>query len=392
VRLGFVVPRYGPDVLGGAETAARLLAQRLAGRAGWSVDVFTTCARDAATWEDVYPPGREVVQGVAVHRFRSRSGRGDGFAAARAAALHDPARTSRSVADAFVEQLGPVCPDAVDAAETSPCDLVAFGPYLYHPVVTGVPRLGRRAVLHGAAHDEPEIRLPVYRDVFEGAGALVHWSEVEQRLTASLFGRTATKPQIVLGLGVERGDGDPGAARRAIAVGDEPYFLCLGRTLDAKGTTMLARYFAAARERRGWPARIVFAGPVVDPPPELPGVVVAGPVDERTKWGLLRGATALVSPSPLESLSIVLLEAWSVGIPVVVNGACAVTVDLCGRAGGGCWFEGFTTFEVALDRMLRDAQLRERLARAGRSYVERHFSWAVVEDRYARFLEQRAAA
>jgi glycosyltransferase involved in cell wall biosynthesis len=390
VKLGFIVPRYGLEVHGGAELAARLLAEHVATRPGWSAEVFTTCAQDAATWQDVYDPGTVSINGVSVHRFRSRAGRGTDFAAARTAALRDPRTASSSVAARYVEQLGPVCPDAVDAAEASACPVVAVGPYLYHPTVTGVSKLGSRAVLHAAAHDEPDIRLPIYRETFGRAGAFVHWSEPEQRLVSCLFPATMTAPQLVLGLGTEPGTGDVTTARRALDLGEEPYVLCLGRTLDAKGTTMLARFFAASRARRRDPLQLVYAGPIVDRPPSAPGVRVTGPVDEATKWGLLRGATAVVSPSPAESLSIVLLESWSVGTPVLVNGACSVTVDQCVRSGGGLWFDSFGTFDVALDRLAGRSPLRRRLGDAGRGFVERHYTWPVVVDRYTRFLERVA--
>jgi glycosyltransferase involved in cell wall biosynthesis len=390
VNIGFVVPRYGFDVLGGAEHAARLLAEHIAAQPGWSADVFTTCAQDAATWADVYEPGTAELNGVAVHRFRARAGRGANFAAARADALAAPRSASPAVAMRFVEQLGPVCPDAVDAAVASPCPLVAAGPYLYHPVVTAVPRLGSRAVLHAAAHDEPELRLPVYGELFAHAGALAHWSTVEQGLVGALFPATATRPQCVVGLGTEAGPGDATDARRALGLGDDPYVLCLGRTLEAKGTTMVARFFGASRTRTRRSLRLVFAGPVVDRPSAEPGVVVAGPVDEPTKWGLLRGAEALIAPSPNESLSIVLLEAWAVGTPVLVNGACRVTVDQCVRSGGGLWFDGFATFDVALDRVC-EPRLHARLGTAGRAFVARRYSWPMVTERYTRFLERVAA-
>jgi glycosyltransferase involved in cell wall biosynthesis len=391
MRVGLVVPRYGTEVLGGAELAFRELAEHVSARPGWSVDVYTTCALDASTWRNEYEPGTVTVNGVAVHRFASRSGRGADFANARAAALLDPARATPSVSERFVEQLGPVCPDAVAAAANSTCEVLACGPYLYHPVVSIVGHAGRRAVLHPAAHDEPEIRLPVYRTMFEQAGGLVFWSDSEAQLAASLFPCTATVPQLVLGLGVESHDGDAEAARAAVGLDDRPYVLCLGRMLAAKGTTMLSRFFGASQAARRRSLQLVFAGPIVDAPPAGADIVVAGPVDEAIKWGLVRGAAAVVSPSPYESLSIVLLEAWSEGVPVLVNGTCAVTVDQCARAGGGLWFSSFETFDVALDRLVRHAGVREQLGRAGKAFVEQHCAWPVVVDRYVRFLERMAS-
>ena len=55
-RLAFVPPRYGPDVVGGAEPVLRQIADGLADR-GWTVDVLTTCARDHYTWANEYPAG-----------------------------------------------------------------------------------------------------------------------------------------------------------------------------------------------------------------------------------------------------------------------------------------------------------------------------------------------
>ncbi|MCZ7531676.1 MAG: glycosyltransferase [Acidimicrobiia bacterium] len=115
-------------------------------------------------------------------------------------------------------------------------------------------------------------------------------------------------------------------------------------------------------------------------------MVVAGPVDEATKWGLLRGALALVSPSAYESLSLVVLEAWSVGTPVLVNGACATTRRHCATSGGGLWFEGFGAFDRAVERLVADGDLRAAMGSAGSAYVEARYRWPVVLDRYTSFL------
>ena len=69
-KVAFVTPRYGPEVMGGAEAAARQLAEHLTAQCGWTVEVFTTCAVDHITWDDVLTPGDSVLNGVTVHRFR----------------------------------------------------------------------------------------------------------------------------------------------------------------------------------------------------------------------------------------------------------------------------------------------------------------------------------
>jgi glycosyltransferase involved in cell wall biosynthesis len=136
---------------------------------------------------------------------------------------------------------------------------------------------------------------------------------------------------------------------------------------------------------------LVFAGPVHDRPAPHPDVVVAGIVDEETKWGALRGTSALVSPSWYESFSLVLLEGWLAGRPALVNAACAATRDHCRASGGGLWFSSYATFESALDRVLGDAGLAAHLGAQGQAYVDRRYRWPKLTARYQRFLARVAA-
>lgn len=389
MRIAYVVPRYGLEVVGGAELGARMLAERLVAHLGWQVEVLTTCARDSGTWADEYPPGEEVVNGVLVRRFPSKAGRDPGFEALSKRLLRHPEGASPDDQERWVELQGPLCPELLDALAETPADIAAFYPYLYHPTVAGIGRQRGRAVMHPAAHDEPPLRLPLFRDVFDAADGLVFQTWGERNLVESRF-PIAHVPAVVVGLGVEPADGEPAAARDRLGVGARPYLCCLGRVDDGKGAGLLAAFFAAYKRRRPGSLALVFVGPVVHRPPPHPDVFVIGAVDEATKWGALRGALALVSPSPLEAFSLALVEGWQAGLPALVNARCAATVEHCRRSGGGLWFSSYPSFEVALGRLVSSTSLRARLARAGRSYVEARFSWPAVIHRYSRFLVEVA--
>src|SRR5262249_12812813 len=149
------------------------------------------------------------------------------------------------------------------------------------------PAVADRAVLHAAAHDEPFLHLPMYRAVFGSAAALAYWSHPEQHLVERTFA-VASKPALVVGLGVDAGPGSAEDARRGLGLGDEPFVWCLGRVDDGKGGGLLAEAFTRYAQRRADAPRLVFAGPIVHAPPTHPKITVAGPVDEPTKWGLLR--------------------------------------------------------------------------------------------------------
>ena len=405
MRVAFVVPRYGPAIIGGAETAARLLAERLVALRGWDVDVLTSCAEDFVTWDDVYPPGETWIGGVRVVRFRSAAGRDPSFHPLSASLLADPAAASIADTERWVDLQGPVTPHLADAAAGWPADVVVFYPYLYYPTVRVIGRVAAPTILHPAAHDEPALHLPVFPRVFGAADALVFQTEAERHLVERTF-PVASHHQLLLGLGVDDpwSDGSPTGSDAGSVSGPDagpasgadqfpvgPYLVCLGRVDSHKGTTLLARYFARYKARRPGPLRLVLAGPVVDAPPDHPETDVLGPVSDQAKWALLAGASALVSPSPWEAFSLVVAESWSARTPVLVNAGCAATVEHCRRSGGGLTFDGYGEFEVAVDRLVGDTSFGDALGDRGRAYVDARFRWPHVIDRYATFVESVVA-
>ena len=75
MKVAFVTPRYGPQVMGGAETAARQLAEHLVAETEWEAEAYSTCALDPHTWADELEPGDSEINGVPVHRFVGAHGR-----------------------------------------------------------------------------------------------------------------------------------------------------------------------------------------------------------------------------------------------------------------------------------------------------------------------------
>jgi len=204
-----VVPRYGPEIIGGAETAARALAERLVSLKGWDVEVLTGCADDFVSWADVRPAGVESVNGVRVVRFASSAGRDPSFHPLSAALLADPAAATAADAERWVDLQGPVVPDLVDAALDSGSDALIFYPYLYYPTVRVIDRVRTPTVLHPAAHDEPALRLPVFRRVFTAADGLVFQTAAERDLVQGLH-----PPSAPPGPGRRRSPRAPGATAR----------------------------------------------------------------------------------------------------------------------------------------------------------------------------------
>ena len=391
MKVAYVTVRYGPDILGGAEQACRQLAEHLA-TTGDDVEVHTTCATDAVTWADDLVPGTTVEQGVTVHRHRVVAGRDPDFDRFSGQVFGGPSAPDEAMQQRWLDLQGPVCPDAVEGAMASGADLVIATPYLYWPTVE-VARHSDRIVLHPAAHDEGPIHLPVIARAFAAARGLAYYTDGERRLVERLWPELTATPQLVVGLGIDPDagrDADPADFRSAAGLGDRPYLLYVGRVDDGKGVRMLARFFATFKRRHPGPLALVLAGAIVNQPDPHPDVIVTGPVSEAHKVSAMAGAAVFVNPSANESFSIVLLEAWSVGAPVMVNARCPATVEHTRRSRGGLAFKDYATWETAVQRLLADRPTAAAMGAAGREYVVDNFAWPVVTARYRSWLERVA--
>jgi len=166
----------------------------------------------------------------------------------------------------------------------------------------------------------------------------------------------------------------------------EPFLLYMGRIDPSKGCEELFRYFMELLKQSSGSRKLVLLGKPTMPIPKHPDIVALGFVDEQTKWDALAACDLLVMPSPYESLSIVLLEAWAVGKPVLVNGRCDVLVGQCRRAQGGVWYTSEDEFQVAIEKM--DEQIRNQLGFQGKAFIEKRYTWSVIENDYLSLLDQ----
>ena len=388
-RVAFVVQRYGPDVCGGAEHHCRLVAERMVRH--WDVRVLTTCAVDHHTWRNVLPSGDADLHGVRVRRLpvdrpcdKERMWR-----------LEQRTRQpGHTLADehGWIDAQGPLVSSFLPElhALARDVDFFVFFTYLFALTVRGLPAVGRRSMLVPTAHDEPALRLDAYREVFGAARALVFNTPEERDLVNGRFGTYGTL-QSVVGVGTNvPPDVDPRRFRAAHPeLGDDELVVYAGRVELGKGCADLVRHFVRYRATAARPTTLVLLGAGELELPRHPHVVRLGWVSEQEKFDALAAARVVVIPSWYESLSMVALEAWALGVPVLVNGGCEVLRGQCLRSGGGIWYDDYREFREALRTLLDDATLRARLGQAGRDFVARHYAWDVIESKY-RALAARA--
>ncbi len=191
----------------------------------------------------------------------------------------------------------------------------------------------------------------------------------------------------VVGVGSELPESaDGGSFRRKFDVGP-PYMLYVGRIDPNKGCRTLLHYYRRYREEtKSGLDLLLVGGKQMEVPPD-PGVRYLGFLSEEDKWAALAGAELLVMPSELESLSMVTLEAWGMGKPVLANGKCEVLRGQCRRSNAGLYFDDYYEFREALLLLEENSELREILGANGRKFYHDNYRWDVVEGKYNRILE-----
>ncbi|MBA3950024.1 MAG: glycosyltransferase family 4 protein [Acidobacteria bacterium] len=123
------------------------------------------------------------------------------------------------------------------------------------------------------------------------------------------------------------------------------------------------------------------------PIPEEPWVRFGGTLSEQERIQALEAATVVIVPSPHESLSLLALEAFAVGTPVLGNARSEVVVDHCTRSNAGLYYGDRDEFVEALRLLMGDERLRRALGRNGREYIRRHYRWDVVIAKYEKLFQ-----
>ncbi len=412
MKIAFIVQRYGTEILGGSEYHCRLIAERLAAR--HQVEVLTTCAQDYVTWANEYAEGADRIRGVTVRRFANAQVR-DIHAFNRYSEWifnHDHTREDEL---AWLRQQGPWSPALQEYVERNhhQYDLLVFFTYLYAPTVLGARVAPHKTLLVPTAHDEPAIHLSIYKELFSLPAAIAYNTESERRFLTTHFSIRAIEEETV-GCGVdlpqaqryprERGGPSgpsddeeddspsfrPHLAHRGAVFSRRhrlhgPIALYGGRIDPGKGCEELIEYFSEY-VKVGGDASLVLMGVKLMPLPEEPFIRFAGRLSDEERMQALEAATVVIVPSPYESLSLLALEAFAMGTPVLANARSEVLVDHCHKSNAGLYYADRYEFTECLTLLVADHRLRAAMGANGRDYIRHNYRWEVILDKYERMF------
>ena len=383
MRVAFVAPFFGAKAAGGAEHAARSLAQQLAS-AGLEIEVLTTCLQDLTTGLDknVYPAGCFTEDNLQIRRFPipRTDMRNFGF-------LNDLIVGGANLT--FEEEL-----QFMTRHVTSPeilewiqkhrdgYDWFCFIPYLFGTTCFGVPLVAEKSIVIPCFHDEGYAKLQLVHRMTACAKRFVFNAAAEQRFAQRCFDIPASHCHTV-GLGMNTFiDANANRFRQQTGITD-PFVLYVGRRDTTKNIHTLIEYFLAHKKQYPDNLKLALIGPAPLPMAGThPDIIDLGFVSLQQKYDAYAAASVFCQPSLNESFSYVMMEAWLCHTPCLVHADCEVTHDHILASNGGLAFQSSQEFSAMLLRLLANPTEASALAQNGHAYVHQHYAWPRIIERF----------
>ena len=385
-KVAVINQRYGSEVNGGSEYYTKKLAEHL--NEYYNVEVLTTTALNYDTWEPYYSAGIELENGISVHRFHVAKTRNViEFKLINKMVRLFPA-LSKLLEPMWIKSQGPYCPQLISYIKDHKDDFDAFVfvTYLYFTTAAGLPEVSDKAILVPTAHDEYCIYFRMYEELFRSPKGIVYLTEEEEKFTEQLFNNYDI-PHEIAGSGIDISDDVTGENFKKKYGIESDYVIYVGRVDTSKNCDELFKYFSEFNKRKSGTLNLVVVGKLMMAEPKNEQIRCLGFISEEDKKSAIAGAKALIMPSEYESLSLAVLEAMAIGIPVIVNGACSVLTGHCKKSGAGITYRTYEQFENGMVSLLQDDTKYHKMSAAGRRYVSENYNWDRTIEKYRKLIE-----
>ena len=386
-KIGFVTPWYGKSIGGGAEAELRGLVHHLQA-AGVSLEILTTCVLSfTSDWSrDEHPEGLSWEDGVPVRRFAVRRRDSRAFDEVNARLMRGETVSPAEEEIFCREMVNSLALMAYMREHAEEYRLFVFMPYLYGPIYYGCQIAPEKSVMIPCLHDEQYAHFACFREAFSRVRGMIFLSDPERELAERLYG-VSGKDFVFLGAGVDTNwKADPERFRRKYGITD-PFILYAGRKDAGKRVNVLARYFAEYRKTEKAPLKLILIGGGKLDIPDHEDILDLGFVDPQDKYDAYAAAAFFCNPSEMESFSIVLMESWLAGRPVLVNGESLVMRDFVRKTNGGLYYEHYGEFFQCVKYLLSHPAEMDQMGRNGRAYVQSHFNWDIITRKYRAFFD-----
>lgn len=386
LRVGVIVPRFGKNAPGGAETHAEGLARAFMAN-GHTAEIITTRTDSMLRWNNNIAEGVTEDDGLAVRRFTV-----DGADQSR---FHQIGHKINKGDGVTWEEETEWLRLSIRSREmerhlrinSGDYDFFMFIPYLYGSTYWGIHAAPEKSYLVPCYHREtPAFLRTIGQNAMMAAGILFN-TLAEKKLAEAELGIRNINSRVV-GEGVDTlAKGDPSRFRAKYGIGHN-FLLYVGRLQREKNVPQLLEYFSGYARNMNAGVGLAMAGMgdvkiKDDPSTRLRHL---GFVPEQDKIDACSACMAFVLPSTQESFSIVMMEAWLQGKPVIANAACNVAREHIYTCGGGIMYSNADEFAVAVQTLTENPALAEEMGRKGREYVLSNFSWDRIMERIEKAL------
>ncbi|RHX82195.1 glycosyltransferase family 4 protein [Leptospira yasudae] len=443
-KIAVVSPIFSDKVSGGSEKLIFQFVELLASE--FEITVLTTRSLDYITWKNsISIQGKNFFQETSnsakpilieernsslggkytVLQFTVEKQRNiDKFNKLSKKILEEPSLQNKENVQYWLEEQGPYVPELIQFIESrkSEFDVFFFVSYLYYPLVFGAPLVAEKSIVIPTFHDEAPAYLPVYKEVLTDQSSYSFNTPEELEVFQNILG---FKPSIysITGMNLDLSrytdkaksnllerSGITGSnaivskdkeqvRTKAVSKKEEsptsekvPFLLYVGRVDQGKGFLEMAEWFAEWKKNTELPHKLKIVGKIASKIPnrilENQNIEFLGFVEEQIKLDLLESCVCLINSSPLESFSIVLMEAWLKGKPVLVNGKSDVLKGHCLRSNGGLFYSDQKSFFATLDYILNHPDESMILGKNGKKYVELNFNADTVKEKLLRLIEK----
>ncbi|AOP32585.1 glycosyl transferase [Leptospira tipperaryensis] len=419
-KIAIVSPIFSDQVSGGSEKLIFQFVELLA--KDFEITVLTTRSLDYVSWKNSIPirenyllqEGNNLSKPICIEERTSSLGGTykilqftveknrniDKFNRLSKKILEEPSLQNRENVNHWIEEQGPYVPEMIQFIESrkSEFEVFFFVSYLYYPLVFGSPLVAEKSIIIPTFHDEAPAYLPIYKEVLTDLSSYSFNTPEELEVFQNILGFTPNTYSVTgMNLNLDKNafvsiSENLSLKENSKIEKEDPFLLYVGRVDLGKGFLEMTEWFLDWKKNSELPHKLKIVGKIASKIPakilENQNVEFLGFVEEKRKIELLRNCTCLINSSPLESFSIVLMEAWLAEKPVLVNGKSDVLKGHCLRSNGGLFYSDKKSFSATLNYILGHPKDSLEMGKNGKRYVEQNFNPEVVREKLLRLIDK----